>query len=352
MDLLDLIVNSIWGKVQWYRNVGEPGKPQLAAAEPLRVAWPEGTPPPKPAWNWWNPSADELATQWRTTPVVIDLDADGLNDLVMLDHEGYLAFFHRKRVDDQLWLEPGRRIFTDPAARPLRLNAGVAGRSGRRKFCFADWDGDGRLDLLVNSRSVNLLRNVSTDQRPWAFLDEGPIDERRLAGHTTSPTVVDWNGDKKPDLLIGAEDGHFYYQPHNWQPPARQETPELVIETRHVAQGVLDNGEQSFENRNYVWFDVPEDLRGWRFTRTSGGEPAFVAVQAKNETVVFMAMGRARDGVDMSGWTQVEGSEFGYTDRNRGRMDVFSRTLRANDRITIPQGNWTGGLLLLPPVEE
>ena len=92
---------------------------------------PSGAPIPKPAWNWWDPAPSELATQWRTTPVVIDLDEDGLNDLVMLDHEGYLAFFHRKRLDDQLWLEPGRRIFTDPAARPLRLNAGVAGRSGR-----------------------------------------------------------------------------------------------------------------------------------------------------------------------------------------------------------------------------
>ena len=39
--LLDLVVNSIWGKIEWYRNIGEPGKPQLAAAEPVRVAWPK-----------------------------------------------------------------------------------------------------------------------------------------------------------------------------------------------------------------------------------------------------------------------------------------------------------------------
>jgi len=32
-----------------------------------------------------------------------------------------------------------------------------------------------------------------------------------LAGHSTSPTVVDWNKDNIPDLLVGAEDGHFYY---------------------------------------------------------------------------------------------------------------------------------------------
>jgi hypothetical protein len=36
-----------------------------------------------------------------------------------------------------------------------------------------------------------------------------------LAGHDTSPTVVDWDRDGKLDLLIGAEDGFFYYQPNS-----------------------------------------------------------------------------------------------------------------------------------------
>ena len=346
--LLDIIVNSIWGKVQWYRNVGRKGEPKLAGARPVQVDWPAGTAAPKPAWNWWNPGPNELVTQWRTTPVVIDLNEDGLNDLVMLDHEGYLAFFARKRLEGSLWLEPGRRMFTDPAGNALRLNDGMAGRSGRSKFCFADWDGDGKLDLLVNSRSINLWHNVFDRSAPWAFLDEGPIDQRRLAGHTTSPTVVDWNGDGTPDLLIGAEDGHLYYQPNNWQPPVRQETADLIIETRHVADGVLDNGGRSFENRTYVWYDVPEAFRGWRFTRTWGGEAAFVSVMAKTDGTVYMATTQTRDGVDLSGWVRMEGSEFGYTDPGRSRMEVFSRSLRAHDRITIPQGNWSGGLLLLP----
>jgi len=224
--LPDLVVNSIWGRVVWYRNIGTRSRPKLAAAEPIRVAW-SGS-PPKPAWNWWNPKDNELATQWRTTPVVIDLNGDGLNDLVMLDHEGYLAFFERKRVDDQLTLLPPRRIFRmtraavrearhrvrDPKGGLMRLNSGVAGRSGRRKLCFTDWDGDGAVDLLVNSVNVNFLRNVSADGASWTFEDLGPIGHLRLAGHTTSPTTVDWNSDGRPDLLIGAEDGYFYYLPN------------------------------------------------------------------------------------------------------------------------------------------
>ncbi len=350
--MLDLVVNSIWGKVEWYRNMGQPGRPLLAAAQSVLVDWPAGSMPPKPPWTWWNPGPHELVTQWRTTPYVIDWDGDGLNDLIMLDHEGYLAFFHRRRQGDELWLEPGQRIFTDADGAPLRLNAGLAGRSGRRKFCFADWDGDGRLDLLLNSRSVNLWRNISTDEQFWAFFDEGPLDNRRLAGHTTSPTVVDWNGDQKPDLLIGAEDGHFYYQPNNWEPPQRTETSDMLILTRHVVPGNLDNGQQSFENRNYVWFDVPAEFQGWHFTRTAGGETAFVSVIAKQDCTVYMAIAQARDGVDLTGWTKVDGSEFGYTDRNRAMMEVFRRDLKANHRIALPQGNWSGGILLYPPVTE
>lgn len=227
-NLPDLVVNSIWGKVVWYRNVGTREQPQLAAAQPVEVQW-QGT-PLKPAWNWWDPAGRALATQWRTTPAVLDLDHDGLNDLVMLDHEGYLGWYQRRRVDGQLQLLPPQRIFrmaantaanaaspADRAGEVMQLNAGRAGRSGRRKLCFADWDGDGLLDLLLNSQNASWVRNVSSPESPWTFRDLGPIAPWRLAGHTSSPAVVDWNGDDRPELLIGGEDGLLYYFPFLFQ---------------------------------------------------------------------------------------------------------------------------------------
>jgi len=143
----------------------------------------------------------------------------------MLDHEGYLSFFQRVLQGGKLILLTGKRIFTskdvslfDSIHRPknksgglLRMNDGSAVKSGRRKFCFADWDLDGRLDILVNSRNISLLRNVSTDRARYLFKDMGMVDSHILAGHTTSPTIVDWNKDGIPDLLAGAEDGFFYY---------------------------------------------------------------------------------------------------------------------------------------------
>ena len=209
-ELPDVLVNSIWGKIVWYRNVGTRKAPKLAAAQPIEVEW-NGT-PPKPAWNWWNPAPKELATQWRTTPVVIDLTGDGLNDLVMLDQEGYLALFRRERRGDRLVLLPPERIFRADGGDLLRLNGGEAGRSGRRKLCLVDYDLDGQLDLLANSRSTNFLRNVAEQDGKYVFKDLGPMDGAILAGHTTSPTVVDWDRDGVPDLLVGAEDGYFYYK--------------------------------------------------------------------------------------------------------------------------------------------
>jgi len=207
--LSDLIVNSIWGKVIWYRNVGSHHEPKFALAAPIEVEWDGET--PKPAWIWWKPEEQELATQWRTTPSAIDWDHDGLIDLVMMDMEGYLAFYRRERRDGQLVLLPPMRSIVDKQGKPLRMNARAAGKSGRRKFCITDWDGDGDLDLLADSRNVELFQGSGWNDGKYRLRRVGDFDGRRLAGHDTSPTTVDWNRDGKRDLVVGAEDGHFYY---------------------------------------------------------------------------------------------------------------------------------------------
>lgn len=207
--LPDIVINSIWGEVIWYRNTGTRQKPELAAAQPVEVEW-QGT-TPKPKWNWWNPKGKQLVTQWRTTPCLIDLDRDGLVDLVMLDQEGYLSFFKRDRKDGILTLQPGERIFSDDAGNLLRMNDKEAGKSGRRTFTMVDWDLDGKVDIIADGKNMQFLKNVSTDEGRFTFKNTGDMDSRKLAGHATCPTVVDWDRNRIPDLLIGAEDGFFYY---------------------------------------------------------------------------------------------------------------------------------------------
>jgi hypothetical protein len=207
--LPDLIVNSIWGKVVWYRNIGTRREPRLAAAQPIEVEWTGAA--PELAWGWQKPQGKALLTQWRTTPFAIDWNRDGLVDLVMLDQEGYLAFFERAKRDGQLVLLPPQRVFCDEKGEPLHFSTGAAGKSGRRKFCLVDWDGDGAIDILINSNNAEWWRQVGAHDGKWFFKNMGDLDAAKLAGHDTSPTVVDFNNDGIPDLLLGAEDGHLYY---------------------------------------------------------------------------------------------------------------------------------------------
>ncbi len=214
--LKDIVINSIWGEVLWYRNCGAKNAAKLEKARPVEVKW-DG-PTPKPAWCWWTPKGKQLVTQWRTTPGVIDWNGDGLNDLVMLDQEGYLAFFERVKGGNGMELLPGKRIFQDAQGKPLRLNEKAAGKSGRRKFTFVDWDLDGKTDILLDGKNVDFLRNIGDGPFPAKFANEGSVDSLKLAGHDTCPTVVDWDKDSIPDLLVSAEDGFFYFlkNPHKF----------------------------------------------------------------------------------------------------------------------------------------
>ncbi len=224
--LKDVLANSIWGKVVWFKNVGSKGTPVLKGWQPVIVAWPENE-IPKPEWNWWAPEEETLATQWRTTPVAVDWNRDRLTDLVMLDHEGYLSYFERFEQQGILKLKPGQRIFygtngaefdrhngiVKQGEGPLRLNSDKYGRSGRRKWCFTDWDQDGDLDILINSKNAALFENIGERNGNAYFAFRGDLSEYKLAGHTTSPTTVDWNRDGVPELLLGAEDGYIYHRP-------------------------------------------------------------------------------------------------------------------------------------------
>jgi len=142
---------------------------------------------------------------------------------VMSDPAGYLALYERKRTaDGSLALLPAQRAFWSEGTSVfnshgvpqnqesglLRLNIGDFGRGGRRTFCFVDWDGDGKLDLMLNSiPNTNFFRNLGRDaEGRTRFRDEGPVSTHVLAGHATKATYLS----ATQTLLIGAEDGFFY----------------------------------------------------------------------------------------------------------------------------------------------
>jgi hypothetical protein len=142
---------------------------------------------------------------------VHDFNADGLPDLAMLDHEGFLAFFERSRSGGGLTLKSPRRAFVDQTGAALRLNPKTAGASGRRKLCVTDWDGDGKFDFLVNSANADFLRQTGAADSTWTFDNAGALASRNIEGHDVSPGVADFDGNGVPDFIGGAEDGRIYF---------------------------------------------------------------------------------------------------------------------------------------------
>ncbi|MFN7894160.1 MAG: FG-GAP repeat domain-containing protein [Pirellula sp.] len=208
-SLPDIVLNSILGRVVWLKNIGTRTAPKLAKPQPIDVEWNGES--PRLAWGWERPKGKELLTQWRTTPYVHDFNGDGLLDLSMLDSEGYLAFFERAKIGDHSIVKHPRRAFLDESNRPLQLNSGAAGKSGRRKLCFVDWDRDGKLDLLLNSANADFFKQVDTMKGNWILKNAGTLAKKNIEGHDVSPTVVDFDGNGIPDFLGGAEDGRLYY---------------------------------------------------------------------------------------------------------------------------------------------
>lgn len=194
----DIVVNSIHAKLLMLRNT-----PDGLEEHPLPF-WTREAPP---TFYWWQTTAENLQTQWRTTPFATDFDQDGLLDLVILDQEGYLTCQSRSNSET--------RIFIDENNLPIRLNPRTAGASGRYKIDVVDWDGDGRTDILVNSENACWYRNCEDRDGKVVLKKIGNLAKRNVAGHTSSPTTCDFDRDGKPDLLIGAENGRIYFIKHD-----------------------------------------------------------------------------------------------------------------------------------------
>lgn len=210
----DIVFNSVWGIVQWCRRpAGEADPSILEAPQDIRVEWPGAV--PRPEWNWWVPKSKQFVTQWRSTVRMIDWNRDGLPDIVAMDTEGYLVLHERFRDNGVLKLGPGQRIFLNQDGDPLRINTERFGNSGRMKFDLADWDGDGDRDYIQvtgtfeEKNNVWLFENTGSDESP-CFVKKGDVVDVVLRNHTCAPSVFDYDGDGRTDLLIGAEDGHFY----------------------------------------------------------------------------------------------------------------------------------------------
>lgn len=228
-NLPDILGNDHNGNVVWWENTGTKKTPRLGNANPIEVEW-EGE-PQKPAYSHGTPKRKELLAQWRTSPYIMDFNNDGLNDLVMLDYQGYLVVYPRFKKGDELFLAHPERNFVWENGEPVLLNQLKGSSSGRLKITFTDWDGDGLRDLIVSSKpAVDWMKNKGIKNGKMELQYMGRVLSRTLMGHTDGPVTPDFNNDGIPDLLVGTETGVFYY----WQRPSFETTTTMTRDKKQT----------------------------------------------------------------------------------------------------------------------
>jgi hypothetical protein len=114
----------------------------------------------------------------------------------------------------------------------------------------------------------------------------------------------------------------------------------------------LENGAKAFSNRDYVWQSVPGSLSGRRYTQAAGGVPPRLVVHARQNVVLEVMTATEQHGLDLASWNQ-PGTGFTYTDRKgkagKGtRMALLHKSLQKGQDFELPQGNWSGVLLIFP----
>jgi hypothetical protein len=192
---LDLFITSQRWQTVYFENIGTRTVPRLAPGREVRCG------------------SDPHEFSWRSKVSIGDLDGDGGQEMVVTSDRDNTFYMYERTEPGQndpsgLELSRGEPLQLEDG-KPVQGWYGGQNNNGDNHSVLADWDGDGDLDLLNGSLwAVWYYENVGTPTSPL-FRARGRLQARgeviHTFNHAGSVDAADWNQDGRLDLIVSAE---------------------------------------------------------------------------------------------------------------------------------------------------
>ena len=228
---LDLLVGDGRGDVYLVANVGTAMEPAFATERRVRA------------------DRKPLRVNGDAAPFVCDWDGDGAIDLLVGDGQGAVWYYRNENTNDAPELAAGVVLVPPRDVRFDREAVDKPRRGTSARICAFDWDGDGRLDLLVGDST----------------------DGRTARSETTPEEKAEQDAAREEMEIVGKRLGEIIQTLRDEQHvPDGNQRKELEEESRAASEEIRD-----------LSMKIPQELekhgRVWLFQR----KPAEVQAVAK-----------------------------------------------------------------------